>query len=206
MTRPIGTINTAQIESDYVELVQLVRFDFDTPVYVHSGVGSIIYDGITYTGVGDLGEISDMSETALLSPTEITFRLSGVQPQHVTEAMNAANYGDAITVYEGYRQTDGELYDEPWVKWAGSVEYSSVVKGDQSVVEVYGKHELNDLDKANGTRYSDEDQVQRYAGDRIFEFCHRMSTVDLTWGGKRIAGGGGGAQRDDRGTDPAQLE
>ena len=53
MSRGLSTINEAQVDSSHVHLVTLVKLDFDTPLYVHSGVGPIVYGGTTAVSAGN---------------------------------------------------------------------------------------------------------------------------------------------------------
>ena len=51
MSRGLSTINETQVDSSHVHDVPLVKLEFDTPVYVHSGIGTITYDTNDYLGV-----------------------------------------------------------------------------------------------------------------------------------------------------------
>ncbi len=206
MTRPLSPANLVELGKPYVELVTLAHLAFDTPIFVHSGIGNITVGADVYLGVGDLGSISEPNETELLSPAAVTLQLSGVQAAHISEALDAGNYKDAITIYEGYRQTDGTLVDDPWLKWSGFFEYATYVQGSSNAVQVFAQHELANLDDSDNSRYTDEDQVQRFAGDRIFEFIHDMATVDLLWGGREIRGGGGGDTREGSNRDDSRRD
>jgi hypothetical protein len=197
VSRGLSTTNTTQVDAAHLHEVVLVKLEFDTPVYVHSGIGNISYDGNTYLGVGDLGGISALRESEALGPAAVTLTLDGTDSDYITEALDSGNLYDKVTIYEGYRQDDGTLYDDPWIAWKGWFEYASVSLGEQAIVEVTCQHDLSVLNEKDGGRYSDEDQQDAYTGDVGFEFVAATVGVKLVWGGRRVGGTGPSRPRDD---------
>ena len=151
--------------------------------------------GNTYLGVGDFGSISEARESEALSPASINLSLSGIDSNLITEAQEAGRYRDAVTIYEGYRQDDGTLVDDPWIVWKGWFEYAGITVGEDSSVSLTCHHDLSVLTDKDGTRFSDEDQLQRYSGDRFLQFVTDQHGLKLVWGGTRV--------RDRSGADPA---
>jgi hypothetical protein len=173
--------------------------EYGTPVYAHSGIGTIIYDGNSYLGVGALGAVSDADESEDLAPSPLTLTLSGVDAALVSEALDSATYGDVVTIYEGYRQDDGTLVDDPWVVWKGTYEYGSVSLDKDSSVSNIIKHDLAALSEKDGGRFTDEDQQVRYTGDIGFQYITDSAGVKLIWGGKSVVGGAVGKISDQSG-------
>lgn len=198
MSRDISTLNQAEIDASHLHRVNLVKFEFDTPVYAHTGIGNIDYDGNTYIGIGQFGGFSAPRESEALGPASITFTLNGVDSDHITEALDAGNMYDRITLYEGYRQDDGTLVADPLVIWGGWYEYASISLGENAVVQVIAQHDLSILTEKDGGRYSDEDQQAAYTGDVGLEFAATIASLKLRWGGGGVVVGfGGSAPRDD---------
>lgn len=183
--REISATNLAEINAAHLHEVAMVKLEFDTPLYIHSGVGTIVYDSNSYFGVGQFGNISNTTETEVLRPTSLTLTLSGVDSSLVTEALDSGNYGDVVTIYLGYRQDDGTLVADPLLIWRGKFEFAAISQGDQSVVSITCQHDLAVLDAIDGSRFSDEDQKVRFPDDRGFEFIHDMATVgrNIIWAG-----------------------
>ena len=192
MSRGIGTTNEGQVDASHLHEVLLVLLDFDTPVYVHSGIGTITYNGNDYIGVGHLGGISELRESEVLGPSQIALSLDAQTANNVTEALDAGNLYDPVTIYFGYRNDDGTLVGDPWIAWSGWFEYATISLDTESSVEVVCQHDLAVLDENNGGRYSDEDQQDRYTGDVGFEFATSTVGVKLLWGGRPVSGGGPG--------------
>ena len=194
MSRDIGAANLAHIAQDTVWPIALVKFGFGTPVYVHSGLGNITYDGNTYVGVGDLGGVDGVEESEDISPTEILFTMSAIPSTYINEALDAGSYGDEITMYQGYRGTDGALVGDPWIVARGYFEHATIELGSVNKVTIAAQHELAILDERPGRRWTDEDQQAEYAGDTGFSFAADMPNNKLLWGGEvsTVGGGGGG--------------
>ena len=188
-SRRLSVINTAQVDSTHVHTVTMVKLGFDAPLYVHSGVGTISYDGDDYVGVGGYGGISAARESEDLGPLSLTLSLSGVDSDHISEALDSGNLYDVVTIYQGYRQDDGTLFDDPWVVWRGWYEFAGIEMAEDSGISITCQHDLSILTEKFGSRYSDEDQQKAYTGDVGLEFTADMAGVKLLWGGLPVRSG-----------------
>lgn len=187
MSRGLSSTNLTHAQGDTVAPVNLVHFAFDTPVYVHSGLGTLTYDGNDYTGVGDLGEISGMEESEDLAPVMVQFQLSGIDSTFFTEVFDAGNYGDVITVYHGYRNSDtGNLIDDPTLVGRFFFEHATLRKGETNVAIITAQHELSRLDDKPGQKFTDEDQRATYSSDVGYQFVADVGKKELVWGGRSV--------------------
>ena len=109
MSRDISATNLAEINAPHLYGVDMVKLEFGTPVYCHSGIGTITYGGNDYVGVGQFGSVSNAKESENLTPSPLTLTLSGVDSSLIAEALDSGTYGDVVTIYHGYRQDDGNL-------------------------------------------------------------------------------------------------
>ena len=192
MSRGLSTTNTTQVDGSHVHLVTLVKMDFDTPAYAHSGTGTISYGGNSYLGVGDFGGVSGERESEVLGPSAVTLTLTGIDSDYIAEAVDSGNIYDKVTIYQGYRNDDGTLADDPWIAWSGWFEFASIKVDAESSISITCQHDLSMMNEKDGSRYSDEDQQNRYAGDVGLEFTSDMVGLRLLWGGGPVASGPGG--------------
>lgn len=201
MSRDISATNLTEINASHLHEVLLVKLEFDTPLYVHSGVGTIVFDSNSYLGVGQFGSVSNATETEHLRPTSLTLSLSGVDSTLITEALDSGNFGDVVTLYIGYRQDDGTLVDDPVLMWRGTYDHASIKQGDENIVSIVIHHDLAILNETDGSRFTDEDQQRRFSGDVGLEFVTDMAGLKLTVGGRtivRTSGGSGGGVDEDQ--------
>ena len=182
MPRNISTANLTELNADSLEEVWLVKMEFDDPLYANTHTIDIEYDGNTYVGFGDLGAIARLRESELLAPDPLQFTLSGLNAQLLTEALDATQYGATVTLYQGFL-SQGELVDDPIEQWSGWAEFASVKHGDQNAISLNCQHDLADIEEADESRYSNEDQQANYAGDTAFQYIHAMSDLKLIWAG-----------------------
>ena len=196
MSRDISAANLTEINAAHLHQIIMVKLEFDTPLYIHSGIGTIIYNANSYLGVGQFGNVSNMTETEVLRPTSLTLSLSGVDSNLITEALDSGDYGDVITIYNGYRQDDGTLVADPLLIWRGFFDFASISQGDQSIVSITVQHDLAILNEIDGSRFTDEDQQVRFSGDIGFEYVADMAGLKLLWGGRVVIAGESGFDRD----------
>lgn len=182
--RAFASGNVTHINSRNTHAVLLAKFLFtgSAPVYVHSGLGTIAFEGNNYLGVGDLGGIEGLEETEALIPAPVRVSLNALNSTFFTEALNAANYGDKVTLYIAYKNDNGTLVDEPWIFYRGRVETSRIVKGAENLAVFTIQHELAVLGKKTGAKYTDEEQQRRYPGDTAFSHITQMDSISLLWG------------------------
>lgn len=188
MSRGLSSSNQAQIAASFLHSVILVHMAFDTPAYAHSGVGNIEFDGNTYLGVGTFGMLDEVIESEEINAKAFQMGLSGVDSDQLTVALDSGKYGDVITFYEGYLSDDGTLVDDPWLLARGIFENAEAVLDDENVVIINVKHDIAMLEEKDGSRFSDEDQQNRFSGDLGLEFVTDATSVKLTWGGGSVSG------------------
>jgi hypothetical protein len=197
MSRGLSAANQAEIASAHLHGVVLVKLEFDTPLYVHSGIGTITFESNDYLGVGNFGNVETLEESEQITPTPMRLTLNGLLQAHITEALDAGTYGDIITIYEGYRGEDGLLVDDPWLVARGFYEHSTVSLGDTNTVTVTMHNEISSLQDASGERYTDADQRDKFSTDGAFAFLADTVERKLSWG-REVIGGGGGRNTADR--------
>lgn len=196
MTRAMASGNIAHINSRRTHPVMMGKFLFSGsgPVYVHTGLGTIPYEGNDYLGVGSYGRIEGLEETQALVPAPVRISLSAFPSEFFNEALNSAAYGDKVTLYVAYRNDDGSLIDDPWIFYRGRIESSRVSKGSENTVHLVIQHSLSILKRKTGTRYTHEEQNRRFPGDNAFRHIEKMEDIQLLWGRSRSGAGGGGGQ------------
>ncbi len=180
-SRALQAANITEIESASVQPVILVKIEFDTPVYVHSGFGTITFDSNDYTGVGSLGSIAGVEDAEDNTPQPVQISLSAIPAGYIAEALDSTTYGDRVTLYHGFRGDDGLLVADPEVPWKGYLEYASV-EGETETVTLHCQHYLTVLNKKRGGRFTDEDLQRAYFGDLGLQYIHLQNGLTFPWG------------------------
>lgn len=198
MTRGLPSNVTTGFAESHVNEVVLVSLAFDTPVYLHSGIGTITYDGNDYLGVGAFGRIDNVEESEQITPSKFQLVLSGVDGTLIGEALTAGRYGDVVTVYEGVRSDDGTLSGDPGVVARGTFENATLQLGSSNTIAVNVEHDLSRTEEKIGARYTDEDQQTRFSGDTGFSRVHAVIDQKLLWGGREVNNDNSNFETEDR--------
>lgn len=135
-----------------------VDLEFDSPnqLYFWSGIGDLTVGGITYTGAGDLLQVSDVRESSDISANGATLTMSGI-PSTLTNLAETEPY-QGRTCRIKFGLLDFELLED-----------SLLLYDDDNVLDIseYGTGgDVNDLDPVMMLRPSAENSYVRLYRDR----------------------------------------
>ena len=203
MSRSLSSGMQAVSTADVVRPIFLVRMVFDsgeTPneLNLWSGVGDLTYDSETYTGVGDLLNISAVTETSDMQASGINVTLTGVKSSLVVIAKDHEYQGRAITVMLGAFDASGDLVADPTVIFAGFMDTMTIAEsGETSTISISCENKLIAFERAKVRRYTAEDQKIDHPTDKGFEFVTAIVQKEIIWGrasSSSVSGGGAGGR------------
>lgn len=201
MSRSLSSGMQAVSTADVVRPIFLVRMVFDsgeTPneLNLWSGVGDLTYDSETYTGVGDLLNISAVTETSDMQASGINVTLTGVKSSLVVIAKDHEYQGRAITVMLGAFDASGDLVADPTVIFAGFMDTMTIAEsGETSTISIACENKLIAFERSKVRRYTAEDQKIDHPTDKGFEFLTAIVEKEIIWGrasSSSVGGGNGG--------------
>jgi len=100
----------AEINEATVKPIMLFEGEFLTgTVNVWTGYGTLSWDGKSWTGLGNLIGISELSESSDIVANGMTFTLSAVDASLVSLAINEARQGKPGRLWIGFLDDSGEL-------------------------------------------------------------------------------------------------
>lgn len=160
-----------------------VDMDFSSGhVRLHTGAGTITWDGKQFLGVGRFGGISVISESAELRADTVEFRLSGIPSEYVSTALNENYKHRDVTAYLMFLDSTGALVADPVTLWSGRMDTMPITLGAAATIVVRAESRLADWMRPRSSRYTNEEQQQRYSGDKGLEFVSQMVEKELIWG------------------------
>ena len=173
--------------SDYVDEPQIevaigLELAFDDPVRLWSGVYTLTYEGMEFTGTGAMLEVGEVSETANIESRGITLALSGVPSGLISLALSA-NYQNVpatmwLWVIPENGAPDGERI------FTGFADVMNIREGNKANrIELALESQLARLERAGVDLYSQEDLARRYPGDKGLEFLEDLQDKEFDWGG-----------------------
>ena len=174
-----GITTDAEVRPAY-----FVRMIFDSSVLnMWSGVGDITFGGNTYTGTGDLLNISQIAEVSELEATGINVTLTGLKSSFLVIAKNEEYQGRALIVHLGAFTSAGALIADPVIVFSGLMDTMTITEsGEHSTITVAVENKLIAFERAKVRRYTAEDQKIDHPTDKGFEFVTAIQEKEIIWG------------------------
>lgn len=183
-TRNITAGVLAELTKSHVRMGLLAKLEFDSgDTKVHSGVGDLVFDGETYTGVGILGGVSPIVETQEIRATGVTLTLSGVPEAMAALVLAEDCQKRPASMWLAFFDVDDNLIADPYKILTGQMNYMNfTADGDSSTVEVLIENALIDLNKTDLHHYTDANQKITYPNDEGLSFVSVIQDKEITWG------------------------
>lgn len=164
-----------------VPLVVLVEMALTVPLRVNTSGWNITYGGNVYQGVGILGTIEPIDESAGSIASQ-RFSLSGVPSSQIALALGEQVQGKAVTIYSAIYDRDTYQLLDAVVEWAGRLDVFNIVEqGDTCTLQATADHAGIDLLRPNTVRYSNDDQLRLFPSDVGFQYVIDQSDVPIVW-------------------------
>ena len=167
----------------------MLELDIDTdPVYVHTDIGDISWNGHVWKGVGALGAIEGVKEDASMQPNSIDAGLrigaDGIADL-VAQSRNLHHEGRLGALYFAARDlVTGELVGNGPVKFSeGSmqqIQFKAGLYDGTASVEIVDERYV--FDRTIAENISNEHQQRRHPGDLGQSFMPDVVNFRETWG------------------------
>jgi hypothetical protein len=197
VSRTLTSGMTAVTTADVVRPVYFVRMVFDSGespnvLNLWNGIGDLAYGGNTYTGVGDLLSISQITETSDIQATGINVNLTGVKSSFIVIAKDHEYQGRPLTVSLGAFDASGDLIVDPVIVFSGFMDTMTISEsGAYSTIGISVENKLVSFERSRVRRYTAEDQKIDHPTDKGFEFVTAIAQKEIIWG--RPTGTSGGS-------------
>ena len=185
MARGLTTAMAAAVLTRNVRPATLVELDFAAgPLYVWAGLGTLIWNGHSFTGTGTYGTISQVSETSDGSAAGVVMNLSGVPLSAVALAVGQQYQGGRVRVWLGFFDlTTHQLIADPYMLFGGTMDVMSIKDDVKSAtISISCENRLIELDRPRERRYTDFDQKIDFPNDTGFQYVNSLQDLTLYWG------------------------
>jgi hypothetical protein len=188
MTRSIGTDFQSQLDSSTLQPFYAVSIGFSPDsLNLWTGYNEIFIDSKTFTGSGDLMNISEVTETSDISAQGIKVSISGIPSSVLSEVLTETFQGVVVDVFFGVLNTvDNQtvVIDTPYKLFSGFVDTMNIATGESNTIVITVENKLITLERAIDRKYTDQDQKQLFSGDRGLEFIDDIQDKSIAWGSK----------------------
>jgi len=171
------------VKSNDVSPCVLVDLTLATGVqHIWSGIGSLVYSGNTYLGVGSLGQIGDVTEGSDVKADGTTITLSGIDPVLLNDCLLEIQLGAPVTVWFAVFQS-GAVLGAAYPLFVGTVDQPVVpISPDTIAITLKLETRMTNLQRASNRRYTASDQNYNYPSDSGFNWVETLSDIALIWG------------------------
>jgi len=187
MSRSLVTAFKNQTLAASLSPVVFALLDFQGgAVRVWNGLGTRSWASNNYTGVGHLGSISTIEETADIRANSVTLALSGVPSSLISTVLGDNYSGRDVKIWIGALDAAGAIVADPNLRFSGRMSNVEIDEGpDTAVIKVLAESKLADLQRSRERRYTHEDQQIDFAGDLGLQLMPTAQSRPLYWGGRQ---------------------
>lgn len=205
MSRDLSTGVSDALEDDVIYPFTAVELQFDggNVVRLWTGVGTLVFEGQSWTGAGELLDISSIEETSDISAKGATVTLSGVPSSVLSLALSEPYQGRVGKIYLGlltvrYLQKESESYilqqDGSRIEleeqettltevFSGFMDRMTIdEQAESSTIGLSLENKLVTLERPRIARYSHEFQRTLDSTDKGLEYVESLQLKEFVWG------------------------
>jgi hypothetical protein len=182
MSREIDSATITALNSDNLNLANLIQMDFDTPIKVTDWARNVSALSTTFDSSSDLLEIDQFNESSELQVNSSTLVFSGVSQTFVALFLTN-DYMDVRTrIWKAVLDNSDVVIGSPILVFDGRIaSYSMEDSDNSSTVSVEVASHWKDFDLHNGRKTNNNTQQLYFPGDKGFEFASETNK-EIKWG------------------------
>ena len=206
MSRDLSTALSSSLEDNVVYPFFAIELQFDSPntLRLWTGYGTLVFEGVSYYGTGELLGISTVEETIEMAAKGATLTLSAVPSEVISLALQEPYQGRVCKIYFGMFSTDTLLQEDGTSYillqdgakirlesqetgltevFTGYMNQMSIEEGPEtSTIQLSVENKLVDLERPRVARYTSAYQKNKFAGDLGLDFVESLQDQKLVWG------------------------
>ena len=204
MSRDLSSGVQLAIEDDVVYPFFATELSFSSQTLrFWTGLGTLVYNGESYIGAGNLLQISSVEETSEIAARGATLTLSGIPSETISLALSEPYQGRLCKIFFGlFRRgnllqesssyillEDGskivlELQETGLTEiFTGYMDQMNIDEGAESAtVQLQVENKLVDLERPRVSRYTSAYQKSKFPGDLGLDFVESLQDKQVVWG------------------------
>lgn len=179
--RSLTTAGATALTGQVVVAAILVEMDLTQQLLLNTSSLALVINGLTYSGVGGLGQIDTITETPGDFP-KVRFTMAGVQPTSIALALTEPVQGKAVRIKVALFNASSGAFIDSRLRYAGYLDVMSITDGqDSAVLSVTSESAMLDLLRPSGTYFNDADQQALNPGDLAFQYVNDQVESKIVW-------------------------
>ena len=190
MARSITTAFNNAVTSQVVRPLLACELEFSTgTLRFWNGYGDLAMtaggSSNTFTGLGDLMNVSAISESDQVEAVGAQLSLTGIKSSLISAALSANYTNRNASIFLGLFDTNKAVIADVYTLFKGKMDIMKIDEGPETAtIALNLENRLIVLDRAKERRYTHEDQQLSFAGDLGFEFVPDLQDKEIIWGKK----------------------
>lgn len=183
MARDLTSGFITEIEAKSLRIGYFVKLFYDSAtVFCWTGYGSKVWDGDTYTGLGDLGNFGRIEESQIVRATGIALVLAGFNSSFISLALQEDYQGRKAEIYFAVFDSTGAVIADPHLVFSGNMDQMEIEdQAETATLTISVENELIDLFKPRLRYYTSEDQKTQYPSDLGLDFIAFIQDAEVVW-------------------------
>lgn len=184
MARSLPSALSAELDASSLKPFYAVELAFDSgTLNFWTGYGDITANGETWTGSGDVIQISTSTESTDLSANGVTLTFSGLNSDIVAISLTQNYRGRGAKIYLGCLDAENQPVSDLYQVFAGRMDTMSISEnGSTATITITVENVLIDLERPRMRKFTDAEQQKRYPGDNSLENVAALQDRQISWG------------------------
>jgi len=147
-----------------------------------SGVGTISWNGQSWTGAGSLLGFGQIQETTEIRASGTTISLNGISSSLISIALAQCRQGLSGRVWLGGLDASNAVIADPYMAFEGRLDVPEISdEGETCTISISYESRLIALERPRDRRVTHEDQQIDYPGDLFREYMVSLQDKVLNW-------------------------
>ena len=158
-----------RLSEDHQQVFLAIKAEFDTETLrFHSGTDDIVLNSETYSGLGNLINVSNISDSTELKSEGINVTLAGMDATVVNLALNEEYQNRLITIFMGYESGGTNVVQGVIVLFKGRMQKMEIFDNPEgSTIQLTAENRLIDLQRPSNLRFTKESQTYIDSTDTV---------------------------------------
>lgn len=184
MARTLPEALQTELNAKELKPFYAVQFFFDSgTVSFWTGLGEIYANSTTFYGGFGVLSISKSKETSDLGAEGMLVTLNGLDSSLVSLALQENYRNRFCKIYMGALGDDFQPVSDLYQIFMGRMDTMSIQEdGNTATLQLTVENVLIDLERPRLRKYTNEEQLQRYAGDNSLETVAALQDKEIIWG------------------------
>jgi hypothetical protein len=184
MARTLPVALQTELNAKELKPFYAVEFLFDSgDVRFWTGYGDITANGEEWAGSGMIMAIASSNETTDLSANGMLFTFSGLDSNFIAVALRENYRGRIAKLYLGALNNLNQPVSNLYQLFAGRMDVMTIQEDGQSAtITINVENVLIDLQRPRVRKYTNEEQLARFANDKSLEMVASLQEKDIAWG------------------------